>query len=89
MTITLKPEIEALIQKRLESGAFQSIDDVLCRALESQDAQEAWLLLRRGEVTETLDRAMAEFDRGEGIPASEVPKRLQELKAALVARGEP
>ena len=88
MTITLKPRMEALIQKRLESGAFQDIEEVICRALESQDAEEAWLLLRQGEVSETLERAMAEFDRGEGVSASEVPKRLRELKAALVACSE-
>ena len=88
MIFTLKPQMEALIQKRLESGIFQDIDEVIYRALESQDAEEAWLQLRQGEVSETLDRAMAEFDRGEGIPASEVPGRLRDLKAALVARGE-
>ena len=29
MTLELKPEIEALIQKRLQSGAFSSAEDVI------------------------------------------------------------
>lgn len=83
MTITLdKPEIEALIQKRLASGAFENVDDVIYRALESQDAEEAWLLLHQREVSDKLDRAMAEFDQGGGVPASRVRQRLQEMKAS-------
>ena len=34
MTVELKPEIEALIQKRIESGAFSSAEEVIERALE-------------------------------------------------------
>jgi len=54
MTIDLKPELEALIQKRLESGAFQ-------------DAEEAWLELHKLEIGERIDRAIAQIDRGEGM----------------------
>lgn len=82
MTITLKPELEALIQKRLESGTFESVEDVLWQALESQDAEEAWLELHKREVGEKLDRAMEELDRGGGIPGSQVRQRLQEMKAS-------
>jgi Arc/MetJ-type ribon-helix-helix transcriptional regulator len=82
MTITLKPELEALIQKRLESGTFQDVEDVLWQALESQDAEEAWLELHDREVGQKLDRAIEEFDRGGGIPGSQVRQRLQEMKGS-------
>jgi Arc/MetJ-type ribon-helix-helix transcriptional regulator len=85
MTIELKPELEALIQKRLESGMFQNVEDVLLQALKSQDAEEAWLELHRREVGEKLERAMEEFDQGGGIPGSEVRQRLREMKAARLA----
>ena len=87
-TITLSPGMEALIQKRLENGAFGNIDEVLFRALESQDAEEAWLLLHQREVSGKLDRAMAEFDQGEGVPASEVRQRLQEMKSSRPASSQ-
>jgi len=87
-TIILNSEMEALVQKRLESGAFRDIDEVIFRALESQDAEEAWLHLHQREVSDKLDLAMAEFDRGEGIPASEVRQRLQERKASRLAGGQ-
>ena len=44
MTIEIdRPEIEALIQQRLRSGAFESVEDVLFVALEIQGEREAWL----------------------------------------------
>jgi hypothetical protein len=43
MTIKInRPEIEALIQQRLHSGAFESVEDVLFDALEIQREREAW-----------------------------------------------
>lgn len=88
MTINLKPEDEQLIQKRLQSGGFADVQEVVHRALEAQDAEEAWLELHRKEVAEKIERAVAEFDRGGGIPASEVRQRLQELKSAQLDRDE-
>jgi hypothetical protein len=44
MTIQInRPEIEALIQQRLHSGAFESVEDVLFDALQIQREREAWL----------------------------------------------
>jgi hypothetical protein len=38
MTIEIhQPEIEALIQQRLQSGAFHDVEDVLLHALKSSD----------------------------------------------------
>lgn len=81
MTIDLKPELEALIQKRLESGAFQNAEDVLLQALESQDAEEAWLELHRVEIGEKIDRAIAQIDRGEGMTPEQSRVWLEEKKA--------
>jgi hypothetical protein len=44
MTIEInRPEIEALIQQRLHSGAFETVEEVLFDALEIQAEREAWL----------------------------------------------
>jgi hypothetical protein len=40
MTIEIhKPELEALIRRRLESGAFQDVEDVLLHALRLSEPQ--------------------------------------------------
>lgn len=40
MTIEItKPEVEALIQQRLQSGAFTSVEDVILHALRSSEPE--------------------------------------------------
>ena len=82
MTIQLEPEDEQLIQKRLQSGGFSDVQEVIHHALQVQDAEEAWLELHKREVGEKIEQAIAEFDQGGGIPASQIRRRLQEMKAA-------
>ena len=43
MRIQLTPEDEKLIQKRLQSGTFQSIEQVIHDALATQDSEAEWL----------------------------------------------
>ncbi len=82
MTIQLEPEDEQLIQKRLQSGGFSDVQEVIHHAQQVQDAEEAWLELRKREIGEKIEQAIAEFDQGGGIPASQVRQRLREMKAA-------
>jgi predicted transcriptional regulator len=81
MTIELKPEIEALIRKRLDSGAFSDIEEVLLQALESQDAEEAWMDLHRQEVGAKIDRAIAQAERGEAMTPEQCQAWLEDKKA--------
>jgi antitoxin ParD1/3/4 len=83
MTIEIKrPEIEALIQQRLHSGAFESVEDVLFDALEIQREREAWLQENKDDIRAKIDRGLAQLDRGEGIPGDELRTRLAANKAA-------
>ena len=79
MTIELKPEDEQLIQRRLQSGGFTTVQEVIHHALQVQEAEEAWLELHKREVGEKIEQAIAEFDQGGGILSSEVGPRLQEM----------
>ena len=88
MTIQLTPEDERLIQGQLRNGAFHSVEEVIHNALLVQEAEESWWALHKREVGENLERACEEFDRGGGIPGSQVRKRLQQMKASSSARGE-
>jgi antitoxin ParD1/3/4 len=77
-----RPEIEALIQQRLQSGGFESIEDVLFDALEIQGEREAWLQENKEAVNAKIERGLAQLDRGEGIPGDGLRKRLEADKAA-------
>lgn len=71
-----RPELEALIQKRLQSGVFDSIEEILFRALEAQDEREDWLQNNKEASNDKIELAMAQFDLGEGIPGEQLPARL-------------
>jgi Arc/MetJ-type ribon-helix-helix transcriptional regulator len=40
--LRISPDLEKLIKRRLSSGGYTSVEDVLRRALEAQDAEESW-----------------------------------------------
>ncbi len=83
MTIEInRPEIEALIQQRLHSGAFESVEDVLFDALEMQSEREAWLLENKEVINAKIERGLAQLDQGEGIPGDRLRGRLEADKAA-------
>jgi antitoxin ParD1/3/4 len=80
MAITLKPDQEHRIEKALRSGAYQSADEVIDRALEMLGEQDAWLAANRETVDSKIRRGMAELDRGEGIPEDGLDAYLARLK---------
>lgn len=42
MQLNVPPDLETLINKRLSSGQYRTVEDVLRQALEAQDAEESW-----------------------------------------------
>jgi Arc/MetJ-type ribon-helix-helix transcriptional regulator len=83
MTIEItRPEIEALIQRRLHSGAFKSVEDVLFDALEMQSEREVWLQENKEAIDAKIERGLAQLDRGEGIPRDQIRGRLEADKVA-------
>jgi antitoxin ParD1/3/4 len=83
MTIQInRPKIEALIKERLHSGAFDSVEDVLFDALEMQREQEAWLQENKEDINAKIERGLAQVERGEGISADQLRKRLAANRTA-------
>jgi Arc/MetJ-type ribon-helix-helix transcriptional regulator len=83
-----RPEIEALIQQRLHSGAFESVEDVLFDALEIQREGETWLEENKEAINVKIERGLAQLDHGEGIPVDKLRTRLEADKAAWLVEGE-
>lgn len=81
MTIHLTPEDEILIQKRLKSGAFESVEQIIHEALAAQDAEADWLSENKDLVRSKIARGVAQLDRGEGSPGEVVRERLRQRKA--------
>jgi Arc/MetJ-type ribon-helix-helix transcriptional regulator len=81
MTIQLKPEQEHRIAEAVRSGAYQSPDDVIERALEVLHERDEWLMANRQAVDAKIRRGIEELDRGEGIPEDKLDAHLKALKA--------
>ena len=85
MTVEIKPEDEELIQKRLRSGVFNSIEEVIHDALATQNDNEDSLQENKGVINEKIARGIAQLDRCEGVQGDVARARLQVRKAAWLA----
>ena len=80
MTITLELKLANLIQKRLESGAFETVQDVLLQAIESHRMRRPHGSPHQLEVSDKIDRAIAQADNGAGMPPDQYQAWLEEQK---------
>ncbi len=71
MTMELKPEMEALVRKPLETGAFTTPEDVIERALEFLSAEEDWLADNRDDISAKIEEGWDQARRGELLDAEE------------------
>ncbi len=83
MAITLRPEDEQLVREALRSGAYQSSDEVIERALELLRERDAWLADHRAKIEEGYAAAR----RGELVDGDQVRSQMQQKKRAW--RAEP
>ena len=84
MIIELKPEDEQLIQERLQSGAFASVEDVIHRALKSLEADEIWLKEEKDSIHQKISEGIAQLDRGEGLSPEESRAEFEKRRAAWI-----
>ncbi len=81
MPITLRPEHEQLIAEALRSGAYQSPDEVIKRALELLHERDTWVAENRAKIEE----GYAAAQRGELIDSDQVRAQMEEKKRAWLA----
>jgi Arc/MetJ-type ribon-helix-helix transcriptional regulator len=80
MQLDVSPDIEALLQKRLNSGGFANAEDVIRRALESLDAEESWTEEERRALDEKIDRALEQVSSGKVYGPEEARRRLAAMR---------
>jgi antitoxin ParD1/3/4 len=84
MTIDLKPEQQRVIDLAVQSGAYQSPDEVLDQAFEIIREQlnlEDWMLGQREEVASHIAAGFAQAERGELIDGDAVLEILRKRRA--------
>ena len=80
MQLNVPPDLESLINKRLSSGAYIDVEDVLRRALVAQDAEESWTDEERQALSAHLEEGYLEAERGELIGAAEARRQIETMK---------
>ena len=81
MPITLPPEHERLVSEALRSGAYQSPEEVIKRALELLRDRDAWLAENRAKIEE----GYAAAQRGELLDGDQVRAQMDDRKRAWLA----
>jgi Arc/MetJ-type ribon-helix-helix transcriptional regulator len=72
--------LETLINKRLSSGGYTSVEEVLRRALEAQDAEESWTDEERRALSAHIEEGYLQAERGELIDGAQARLDIQIMK---------
>lgn len=80
MQLNVPPDLETLIKKRLSSGGYASVEDVLRRALEAQDAEESWTDEERRALRAHIEEGYQQAERGELIDGGQARREIQAMK---------
>ena len=80
MQLTVPPDLESLINKRLSSGAYANAEDVVRRALEAQDAEESWTDEERQALVAHIEEGYLQAERGELIGATQARREIEAMK---------
>jgi len=80
MQLNVPPDLEMLINKRLSSGGYGSVEDVLRRALEAQDAEESWTDEECRALSAHIEGGYLQAQRGELIDGTQVRREIQAMK---------
>ena len=80
MQLNVPSDLETLINKRLSSGGYSSVEDVLRRALKAQDAEESWTDEERHALSAHIEEGFLQAERGELIPGGQARTEIQAMK---------
>jgi antitoxin ParD1/3/4 len=81
MNVSLTPELEKLVARKVQSGLYQSASEVIREGLRLLDDQDRLRELRLGEVRKKIQTGLNQLDRGEGIPGEQVHDEMKRKSA--------
>jgi Arc/MetJ-type ribon-helix-helix transcriptional regulator len=80
MQLNVPPDLETLINKRLSSGGYAGVEDVLRRALEAQDTEESWTDEEGRVLSSHIEEGYLQAERGELIDGDQARREIQAMK---------
>lgn len=82
MNVHLTPELEQLVQNKVQSGRYNSASEVVREALRLMEQKDELRAIQIQELRNRMDRALGEAARGEGTDGE---KFMQGMLAELDA----
>ena len=82
MNVSLTPELESFVAKKVESGRYSSASEVIREALRLLADQEALRATRLADFQAELDRRLAEADRKAFVSPTAVRDELRSRSRA-------
>lgn len=77
MTVELSPKLEALLKEKLETGRYQSADEIMREALQLLDEQDRFLTLQRDDIRSKIREGQESLRRNEGVDGESTFDRLE------------
>jgi antitoxin ParD1/3/4 len=81
MNVSLTPELERLVTRKVESGLYQSASEVIREGLRLLGDQDRLRELHLAELRKKIQSGLGQLDRGEGIPGDQVYAEMKQKSA--------
>ena len=83
MNVSLTPELEKLVESKVQSGRYQYASEVVREGLRLLEDQNRLREMRLEEVRRKVQAGIDELDRGEGIEGETVLAELKQKSETL------
>ncbi len=85
MQLQVPADLEAMINKRLARGGYDSVEDVLREALQAQEAEEAYTEEERKALSALLEERFVESENCELMDEAQARRKMEAKKAQWLA----
>lgn len=82
MNVSLTPELETLVQQKVQSGLYSSASEVVREALRLLNERDTIQQQRTAELRREIKVGLDQLNRGEGIPGDQVFADLKQRSQA-------
>jgi antitoxin ParD1/3/4 len=83
MNVSLTPELEKLVTRKVKSGLYQSASEVIREGLRLLDDQDRLREVQLAGVREKIQTGLDQLDRGEGVSGDKVYGDMKRKSAAF------
>ena len=81
MNVSLTPELEKLVQSKVQSGRYQSASEVIREGLRLLEGQDRLREVHLSEVRKKIQTGLDQLDQGEGIPGDVAYAQMKQRSA--------